>query len=107
MENRIEVTLRYSKPNNAAEGKAKEFIQPEALETLETEEDCYCKCEFCSVVTRRQFDWGSMKDNKQQTVANNLYISNCFCKIDIGISEGWQIYKATTKNWLDITLVSW
>ena len=48
-----------------------------------------------------------MKDNKQQTVANNLYISNCFCKIDIGISEGWQIYKATTKNWLDITLVSW
>ena len=56
LENRIEVTLRYSKPNNAAEGNAKEFIQPEALETLETEEDCYCKCEFCSVVTRRQFD---------------------------------------------------
>ena len=45
---------RYSKLNEAAEGKAKEFIEQEALETLETEEDCYYKCEFCSVVTRRQ-----------------------------------------------------
>ena len=31
---------RYSKLNKAAEGKAKEFIEQEALETLETEEDC-------------------------------------------------------------------
>ena len=45
---------RYSKLNKAAEGKVKEFIDQEALETLETEEDCYHKCELCSVVTRRQ-----------------------------------------------------
>ena len=44
---------RYSKLSKAAEGKAKEFIEQEALETLETEEDCYYKCEFCSIVTRR------------------------------------------------------
>ena len=45
---------RYSKLNEAAEGKAKEFIEPEVLETLETEEDCYYKCEFYSVVARPQ-----------------------------------------------------
>ena len=44
---------RYSKINKAAEGKAKKFIEQEALENLETEEDGYYKCEFCSVVTKR------------------------------------------------------
>ena len=43
---------RYSKINKAAEGKAKKFIEQEALENLETEEDGYYKCEFCSVVTK-------------------------------------------------------
>ena len=38
---------RYSKLDKAAEGKAKEFIKQGALETLETEEDCYYKYEFC------------------------------------------------------------
>ena len=38
---------RYSKLNKAAEGKAKKFIEQEALETLETDEDCYYKYEFC------------------------------------------------------------
>ena len=33
---------------------AKEFIEQEASETLETEEDCYYECEFYSVVIRRQ-----------------------------------------------------
>ena len=33
---------------------AKEFIEKEASETLETEEDSYYECEFCSVVIRRQ-----------------------------------------------------
>ena len=37
-----------------AEANAKEFIEQEALETLETEKDCYYKCEFYLVVTRRQ-----------------------------------------------------
>ena len=44
----------YSKLNKATEGKAKEFIEQETLETLEIEEDSYYKCELCSVVTRRQ-----------------------------------------------------
>ena len=45
---------RYSKLNKAAEAKVKEFIEQQALETLETKEDCSYKCEFCSVVTRHQ-----------------------------------------------------
>ena len=45
---------RYSKLNKAAEAKVKEFIEQQALETLATKEDCYYKCEFCSVVTRHQ-----------------------------------------------------
>ena len=32
----------------------KEFIGKEALEILETEEDCCYKCEFCSIATRCQ-----------------------------------------------------
>ena len=47
---------RYSNFNTAAEGKAKYFIEQEALETLETEEDCYYKCKFC-LVTKHQFDF--------------------------------------------------
>ena len=44
---------RYSKINKAAERKAKKFLEQEALENLETEEDGYYKCEFCSIVTKR------------------------------------------------------
>ena len=50
MENSIEVTYKIQL---TAEGKAKELTEQQALETLETEEDCFCKREFCSVVTRR------------------------------------------------------
>ena len=32
----------------------KEFIEKEALEILESEEDCCYKCEFCSIATRCQ-----------------------------------------------------
>ena len=35
---------RYSKLNKAAKEKAKEFIAQQALETLETEENCSYKC---------------------------------------------------------------
>ena len=45
---------KYCTLNKAAEGKPKVFIKQEALETLEAENHCYYKCEFCSVVTRRQ-----------------------------------------------------
>ena len=45
---------RYSKLNKAAEGNAKEFIEQDALETLEIEEDCYHKCGIYSVATSCQ-----------------------------------------------------
>ena len=45
---------RYGKLNKAAEGKAKKVIEQRAFETLEIEEDCYYKCEFCSITAKRQ-----------------------------------------------------